>query len=111
MVTFQKEESWTTAGGNMSSLVIAKFVGDLKSKSEEIRYRSAKELSNYVSIELREVQQEELNAFLDSFTKQILELVKSEDYSSKLGGILAIVALINADVCNTGDRISRLERN
>ena len=87
--------------------VISKFVTDLRSKSEETRYRSAKELYNYVSIELREVQKEDLNNFLDTFTKQILELVKSEDYSSKLGGVLAIVALINADVCNTGDRISR----
>ena len=26
---------------------------------------------------------------------------------AKMGGILAIVALINADVCNTGTRISR----
>ena len=95
----------------MSSLtqpqVIAKFVADLKSKSEENRFRSAKELYNYVSIELREAPKEELNTFLDTFTKQVLELVKSEDYSSKLGGVLAIVALINADVCNTGDRISR----
>ena len=50
---------------------------------------------------------EELNSFLDVFTKRILELVKSTEPASKLGGILAIVALINADVCNTNDRISR----
>ena len=31
----------------------------------------------------------------------------SGDTSAKLGGILAIVALMNADVCNTGTRISR----
>ena len=31
----------------------------------------------------------------------------SGDTNSKLGGILAIVALMNADVCNTGTRISR----
>ena len=56
---------------------------------------------------MRELDPEELNAFLDAFTKHILDLVKSSDTSSKLGGILAIVALINADACNTGDRISR----
>lgn len=55
----------------------------------------------------REVPVEELNAFLDTFIKRILELVKAGDAASKLGGILAIVALINADVCNTNDRISR----
>ena len=31
----------------------------------------------------------------------------SGDTNSKMGGILAIVALMNADVCNTGTRISR----
>ena len=66
-----------------------------------------RELFPYISTELRELDPEELNAFLDSFTKHILDLVKSSDTSSKLGGILAIVALINAEACNTGDRISR----
>ena len=66
-----------------------------------------RELFTYISTELRELDPEELNAFLDSFTKHILDLVKSSDTSSKLGGILAIVALINAEACNTGDRISR----
>ena len=66
-----------------------------------------RELYTYISTELRELDPEELNAFLDAFTKHILDLVKSPDTSSKLGGILAIVALINAEACNTGDRISR----
>ena len=56
----------------------------------------------------REVGQEQLNKFLEQFNKTILELVKDEENHVKVGGILAIVALINADVCNTADRISRL---
>ena len=87
------------------SQIISKFISDLRSKNE--RHLGAKRLFTYVSTDLREVPTEELNNFLDQFTKKILELVKASDPSSKLGGILAIVALINADVCNTNDRISR----
>ncbi len=85
----------------------AKIVADLRSKVELDRHRAARELYTHVSTELRELDPEELNAFLDIFTKSVLDLVKSSDTSAKLGGILAIVALINADACNTGDRISR----
>ena len=91
------------------SQMISKFVTDLRSRHD--RHRAAKDLYAYVSTELREVPAEELNAFLDAFTKRILDLVKAPDSSSKLGGILAIVALINADVCNTNDRISRFKFN
>jgi FKBP12-rapamycin complex-associated protein len=85
----------------------SKIVADLKSKSELDRHRAARDLYTHVSTELRELDPEHLNAFLDIFTKNILDLVKSSDTAAKLGGILAIVALINADACNTGDRISR----
>ena len=51
-----------------------------------------------------------LNAVLDYITKHMLDTVKG-DASAKLGGVLAIVALINAldlvDVCKTDTRISR----
>jgi hypothetical protein len=85
--------------------MISKFVSDLRRPSE--RALGAKRLFTYVSTDLREVPVEELNKFLDLFTKRILDLVKATEPASKLGGILAIVALINADVCNTNDRISR----
>ena len=86
--------------------VMLRFATDLKSKSEGIRNKAAKDLYTYVSTELREVSQEELNTFLDDFNHHIFEMV-SGDTNSKMGGILAIVALMNADVCNTGTRISR----
>ena len=60
----------------------------------------------YVTTELREVSTEELNTFLDDFNRQIIDMLSGETHS-KMGGILAIVALINADVGNTGIRISR----
>ena len=86
--------------------LMLKFATDLKSRNEGIRNKAAKDLYIYVSTELREVGQEELNTFLDDFNHHIFEMV-SGDTHAKMGGILAIVALINADVCNTGTRISR----
>ena len=86
--------------------IMLRFATDLKSKHEGVRNKAAKDLYTYVSTELREVSQEELNTFLDDFNHHIFEMV-SGDTNSKMGGILAIVALMNADVCNTGTRISR----
>ena len=90
--------------------VVQKLVGDLRSKNEEIRHKAAKDLFNYVSVDLREIPADNLNAVLDYITKHMLDTVKG-DASAKLGGVLAIVALINAldlvDVCKTDTRISR----
>ena len=86
--------------------VMSRFANDLKSKSEGVRNKAAKDLYTYVSTDLREVSQEDLNTFLDEFNHHIFEMV-SGDTNAKMGGILAIVALMNADVCNTGTRISR----
>ena len=86
--------------------LMIKFATDLKSRNEWVRNKAAKDLHMYVYTELREVGQEELNTFLDDFNHHIFEMV-SGDTHAKMGGILAIVALINADVCNTGTRISR----
>ena len=90
--------------------IVQKLVADLRSKNEEIRHRAAKDLFNYVSVDLREIPADNLNAVLDYITKHMLDTVKG-DASAKLGGVLAIVALINAldliDVCKTDTRISR----
>ena len=90
--------------------IIQRLVSDLRSKGEETRHRAARDLFNYVSVDLREIPADNLNAVLDYITKQMLDTVKG-DASAKLGGVLAIVALINAldlvDVCKTDTRISR----
>ncbi len=80
---------------------------ELKSKDVDARNRAAKELHSFVSSELREVSPDSAAAFLDLFTKRVLALVKSSDQWSKLGGVMAVVALVNADACNTNDRVSR----
>ena len=103
---FSSHNTMTDQAKQQQHQLMLKFATDLKSRNEGIRNKAAKDLYIYVSTELREVGQEELNTFLDDFNHHIFEMV-SGDTHAKMGGILAIVALINADVCNTGTRISR----
>ena len=90
--------------------IVQKIVSDLRSRHTDTRNRAAKELFTYVSTDLREVPPENLNAVLDYVTKHLLDTVKG-DASALLGGILAVVALINAldviDIGKTDTRISR----
>jgi len=100
---------WSFSPGASQQQILAKFSSELRGGrgGHDERNRAAKELHAYVCTDLREADKEELNAFLDALTKRILELVKAGEAASKLGGVMAIVALINADVCNTNDRVSR----
>ncbi|XP_077998557.1 serine/threonine-protein kinase mTOR-like [Glandiceps talaboti] len=82
------------------------FISGLKSRNEETRAKSAKDLQHYVTTELREVSVDEYTSFMDRLNHFIFELVSSTDVNDKKGGILAIVSLIGVDVGNT-TRISR----
>ena len=87
--------------------IIHKIVSDLRSRHPDVQTRSAKELFNYVATDLREVPPENLNAVLDYVTKHLLDSVKG-DANALLGGILAVVALINAlDVIDFGKTDTR----
>ena len=66
------------------------FVAGLKSRNEETRARSARELNHYVTTELREVSVDDLTNFMDNFNHHIFEMVSSSDIHEKKGGILAI---------------------
>ena len=100
-----------TAMNPLHQQAVMKLVPDLKSKSEEVRYRAAKALIDLVSSDLREVSPEELSAVLDLITKQMLDSSGKADVAANSGGILTIVVLINAldlmDVCKTDSRITR----
>uniref|UniRef100_A0A2H8U2W2 Serine/threonine-protein kinase TOR n=1 Tax=Melanaphis sacchari TaxID=742174 RepID=A0A2H8U2W2_9HEMI len=91
----------------MSSVRMQHFVTRLKSKNFEIRKRAARDLNLYVKTELREVSAEERAVFNDEFNQHIYEMVSSSDSNEKIGGILAILCLIGADVGNKNNRISR----
>ncbi len=66
------------------------FISGLKSRNEETRNKAARELNHYVTTELREVSENDLNTFMDDFNHHIFEMVSSPDVHEKKGGILAI---------------------
>uniref|UniRef100_A0A4W3GLM4 Serine/threonine-protein kinase TOR n=1 Tax=Callorhinchus milii TaxID=7868 RepID=A0A4W3GLM4_CALMI len=86
--------------------VLQQFISGLKSRSEEVRAKSAKDLQHYVTTELREVSQEEATSFYDELNHHIFELVSSSDVNERKGGILAIVSLIGVEGGNA-TRITR----
>lgn len=94
----------------IKSIMIAhvnQFVVGLKSRSEDVRFKTANELHHYVTTELREMGSEDVSAFMEEFHHHIFEMVSSSDVNEKKGGILAIVNLLEVDSGNTGSRISR----
>ena len=74
---------------------VENLVTALRQKNDETRHKAARDLFNYVSVDLREIPADNLNEVLDHIIKTMLDTVKG-DASAKLGGVLAIVALINA---------------
>ncbi|XP_071805479.1 serine/threonine-protein kinase mTOR-like isoform X2 [Asterias amurensis] len=86
--------------------MINQFVSGLKSRNEETRTKTAKNLQHYVTTELREMSQDERTSFMDELNHHIFELVSSQDVNEKKGGIMAIVSLISIDSDNA-NRITR----
>ena len=74
----------------MQSSVISQFVASLKSRSDETRLQTSRELRRYVTSELQEVSRDELQAFLDEFDRHLAEMVTSGDINEKKGAIVAI---------------------
>ena len=70
--------------------MINQFVSGLKSRNEETRTKTAKNLQHYVTTELREMSQDERTSFMDELNHHIFELVSSQDVNEKKGGIMAI---------------------
>ncbi|KAF5280820.1 hypothetical protein FQR65_LT14927 [Abscondita terminalis] len=91
----------------MPGSAMSQFLTGLKSRHQDVRFKTAQDLFVFVKSELREATPEEINAFLDEFNHHVFEMVSSTDVSEKKGGILAIICLINADVGNMTTRISR----
>ncbi|KAF0036725.1 hypothetical protein F2P81_012037 [Scophthalmus maximus] len=103
--------SGTKTGGAMvimsgTATVLQQFVSGLKSRNEDTRAKSAKDLQHYVTTELRELSQDEATTFYDELNHHIFELVSSSDVNERKGGILAIVSLIGVEGGNA-TRISR----
>lgn len=67
-----------------------RFISGLKSRSDDVRARTARELKRYVTTELQEGGSEEYNTFFDKLNQGIFELVSSSEVHEKKGAILAI---------------------
>ncbi|KAG8190056.1 hypothetical protein JTE90_023028 [Oedothorax gibbosus] len=83
------------------------FVAGLKSKNEDVRQKTTRDLHHYITTELQEMSIEDVSLFLDEFNHHIFEMVSSSDVNDKKGGILAIVNLLGINVGNTATRTSR----
>ncbi|KAI6073752.1 Serine/threonine-protein kinase mTOR isoform X2 [Aix galericulata] len=93
-------------GGGGTVSILQQFANGLKSRSEETRAKAAKDLQHYVTMELREMSQEESTRFYDQLNHHIFELVSSSDANERKGGILAIASLIGVEGGNA-TRIGR----
>ncbi|XP_033015388.1 serine/threonine-protein kinase mTOR isoform X1 [Lacerta agilis] len=87
-------------------IILQQFAGGLKSRNEEARAKAAKDLQHYVTMELREMSQEESTRFYDQLNHHIFELVSSSDANERKGGILAIASLIGVE----GGNVTRIGR-
>lgn len=70
--------------------VIKQFVDGLKSRSDETRNQTIKDLRKYVSSELGEVSRGELQSFLDLFNSYLSDMVGGADINERKGAIIAI---------------------
>uniref|UniRef100_A0A182MSJ1 Serine/threonine-protein kinase TOR n=1 Tax=Anopheles culicifacies TaxID=139723 RepID=A0A182MSJ1_9DIPT len=92
----------------MSMVKVLQFVNGLKSRNKDVQNKAIKDLSLYVKTELRETPDD---MFFEDFNHHIFEMLTSPDNNEKKGGILAIDCLINGDVVNTTNKISRYSNN
>uniref|UniRef100_A0A182JMR8 Serine/threonine-protein kinase TOR n=1 Tax=Anopheles atroparvus TaxID=41427 RepID=A0A182JMR8_ANOAO len=92
----------------MSMIKVLQFVNGLKSRNKDVQNKAIQELSLYVKTELRETPDD---MFFEDFNHYIFEMLTSSDNNEKKGGILAIDCLINGDVVNTTNKISRYSNN
>lgn len=69
---------------------MSQFLSGLKSRSDEVRLRTARELQKFVSTELRELPAEGYGSALDEINQVIFSLISSPEVYEKKGGILTI---------------------
>lgn len=62
----------------------------LRSRSDEVRLKAARDLQRFVSTELRELPPERYSSSMDDINQSIYSLISSQEVHEKKGGILAI---------------------
>ena len=71
--------------------MISQIVAGLKHRSDKVRLKTAQQLRQYVTTELREMSAEDANAFTEELNKNVFVLISSSsEVHEKKGGVLAI---------------------
>jgi len=87
---------------------LTRFFQKLKSRDEDERQKAARNLANYVVVQSRELSNESFSRFMNDVNKAVGELVNSQVVHEKLGGIMAIDALIDVDTEENANQITRI---
>jgi phosphatidylinositol kinase/protein kinase (PI-3 family) len=82
--------------------------GELKDKDDFVRMRAAKDLSQYVATQARELKNELFGEFMSDLNKHISQLVSSSNLNEVIGGIIAINELIDVDFRSHTIALARL---
>jgi len=90
-----------------SNEVLNKILNDLKSRSEETKYKAANDLRDHVISISREISGENFTKFINDVNRRIFALIQSNDNDEKIGGILAIDKLIDFDGEENTTKITR----
>jgi len=90
-----------------SNEVLNRILNDLKSRSEETKYKAANELRDHVISISREISGENFTKFINDVNRRIFSLIQSNDNDEKIGGILAIDKLIDFDGEENTTKITR----
>ncbi|KAG4088925.1 FAT-domain-containing protein [Neocallimastix lanati (nom. inval.)] len=90
-----------------SNEVLNKILNDLKSRSEETKYKAASDLKEHVISVSREISGENFTKFINDVNRRIFALIQSNDNDEKIGGILAIDSLIDFDGEENTTKITR----
>lgn len=76
--------------------MLNRFLEGLKSKNEETRIKTVKELKKYVSRELPDMNVDEVGAFINDFSKNINDMVYSSEIHERKSGISAIIVIVSS---------------
>lgn len=77
--------------------MVSHYVNGFKSKDASERERAVKDLTKYVKTELPEMNGEDINQFMDDFSKVIFDMISSDNNDLKKGATWAIIILVSAE--------------
>ncbi|TVY80760.1 Serine/threonine-protein kinase tor2 [Lachnellula suecica] len=88
--------------------IVTRLVADLRSRNDDVKKRGALELRELVVISSRDLPHERFMEFYNGVNSRVAQLVShGNDPNDKLGGILALDALIDFDGVDIGMKTTR----